>query len=80
MNLARELGLCYSSIAAVTDYDIGLQKDLVINPNHMDAILEIFREDIQKTKYLLLAFIKSAPSLSCKCVSTVLKAYYEHSL
>jgi len=79
--LARELGLCYSAIAAVTDFDVGLQESLVIDPRHMSAVLEIFKDDIQKTRSLLLAFInKSMPKLSCKCASSVVKAYYEESL
>lgn len=79
--LARELGICYSAIAAVTDYDVGLQESLVIDSRHMDVILEIFKSNIQKTKSLLLAFIsKSARKLSCGCASAVLKAYYEESL
>lgn len=78
---ARELGLCYAAIAAVTDYDVGLQKRLVINPRRMDAILKIFKNNIRKTKKLLLAFIKqSAPKLSCQCASKVLDAYYQKSL
>lgn len=78
---ARELGLCYSAIAAVTDYDVGLQESLVIDPRHMDAVLEIFRGDIQKIKALLMAFIsKSVPDLFCRCASAVLKAYYEEPL
>lgn len=76
--LARELGLCYSAIAAVTDYDVGLHESLVIDPRHMDAVIEIFKGNIQKTKSLLLAFIsKSAHKLSCGCASAVLKVYYE---
>lgn len=76
--LARELGLCYSAIAAVTDYDVGLQESLVIDLRHMDAILEIFKINIQKTKSILLAFIKkSISSFSCGCASVVTKAYYE---
>ena len=76
--LARELGLCYSAIAAVTDYDVGLQESLFIDPRHMDAILEIFRGNIQKTKSLLLAFIKKTIScFSCGCASVAVKAYYE---
>lgn len=78
---ARELGLCYAAVAAVTDYDVGLQESLVIDPCHMDAVFEVFRSDIQKTKTLLLAFIERAVSeLSCKCASVVLKSYYEKSL
>ena len=79
--LAREMGLCYAAIAAVTDYDIGLQESLVINPGYMDTVLEIFRNNIRKTKNFLLEFIEnSAVDLSCKCASVVLKAYYEESL
>lgn len=78
---ARELGLCYAAVAAVTDYDVGLQESLVIDPRHMDAVLEVFRSDIQKTKALLLAFVSdSIADLSCKCASAVLEAYYEKSL
>ena len=75
---ARELGLCYAAIAAVTDYDVGLQENLVIDPRHMDAVLVVFKDNIRKTKNFLLAFIESAlGDLSCKCASVVLKAYYE---
>ena len=78
---AKELGLCYSAIAAVTDYDVGLQEDQVINPKRMDIILNIFKDNIQKTKSLLMAIInKSIPELSCGCASSVLKAYYEELL
>ncbi len=79
--LAKELGLCYSAIAAVTDYDVGLQESLVIGPGHMSVILEIFRDDIKKTRSLLLAFInKPVSQLSCRCASLVLETYYEESL
>lgn len=78
---AREIGLCYSAIAAVTDYDVGLQEDLIIDPRHMEDVLKIFRSDIQKTRSFLLAFIeKAVPELSCKCASTLIKAYYEETL
>ena len=74
---ARELGLCYAAIAAVTDYDVGLQESLVIDPRQMGKILEIFGDNIQRTKGLLLALIQQAPELSCGCASTELKTYYE---
>lgn len=78
---ARELGLCYSAIATVTDYEVGLQESPVISPRHMDVVLKIFKGNIQKMKSLLLAFInKSVHDLSCGCASIVLKAYYEESL
>src|SRR5665213_3269292 len=37
---AKELGLCYASVASVTDYDVGLHESLVIDPRSMDAILK----------------------------------------
>lgn len=77
---ARELGLCYSAIASVTDYDVGLQESLVIDPRRMNEVLKIFKDNILAVKTLLQAFIKRSPGLSCKCASTVLKAYYEDSL
>jgi 5'-methylthioadenosine phosphorylase len=76
---AKELGLCYSAIASVTDYDAGLQESLVIDPKNADRFLKIFRENVSKTKDLLLGFIDSPFSkLSCKCAKTVVKAYYEN--
>jgi 5'-methylthioadenosine phosphorylase len=79
--LARELGLCYSAIASVTDYDVGLQESLVIDPGQMSEVLEVFRNNIRSVKTLLQAFIESyVPKLSCKCASAVLKAYYEGCL
>lgn len=79
--LARELGLCYSAIASVTDYDVGLQENLVMDPEHMNAVLGVFKGNIQKTKSILLAFISKAVSrLSCKCAHNVVKAYYEQLL
>lgn len=78
---ARELGLCYVAIAAVTDYDVGLQESLVIDPRQMGKVLEVFRGNIQRTRDLLLTFIRDqAQTLSCGCASTVIKAYYEEGL
>lgn len=79
--LARELGICYSAIAFVTDYDIGLQENIVIDPGRMDNVLRIFKGNISNTKSILLTFInKFASRLLCKCASSLLKAYYEESL
>lgn len=78
---AKELGLCYATIATVTDYDVGLLQSLVIDPRKMDEVLKIFRHNIQKTKKLLLEIIhKEAGGLSCQCAQTILKAYYEEGL
>jgi 5'-methylthioadenosine phosphorylase len=78
---ARELGMCYAAIAAVTDYDVGLHESLVMDPHHMDDILEVFRENIRVVKRLVLGFIEQAsPDLSCTCARSMVKAYYEANL
>lgn len=75
---ARELGLCYGTIAAITDYDVGLHENLTIDPAKMEAILPIFRQGVEKTKRVVQAFVeRSATASACKCAATVLKAYYE---
>lgn len=74
---ARELGICYAAVAAVTDYDIGLQEHVAIDPRRMEPVLQIFKANIKKTKDLLIAFIEqSAHQLNCNCASTLLQAYY----
>ena len=78
---ARELGLCYASISAVTDYDVGLQEDLTMDPKHMPEVLEIFKANIQRTKNLLLAWMQNSyPDFACSCSLLQLKTYYEDSL
>jgi 5'-methylthioadenosine phosphorylase len=77
---ARELGLCYGAIAAITDYDVGLHENLTIDPINMDVILPIFKQGIERTKRIVLAFVeRSARASACKCAATVLKAYYEQT-
>lgn len=75
---ARELGLCYAVVAAVTDYDVGLKESLTMNPEAMSAILEIFRTNIQKSWEVLKRCAENhAEGFSCSCASTLLRAYYE---
>jgi 5'-methylthioadenosine phosphorylase len=76
--LARELGLCYATIATVTDYDVGLQEELVINPHNMKGVLEVFKANIVKTKDLLHSLVRDLKSdLKCQCAETLVKPYYE---
>lgn len=78
---ARELGICYVAIASITDYDVGLHESLVMGPNQMDAILKIFKGNVQKMQTFLLAFVeRKIADLSCKCASALIKPYYEESL
>lgn len=77
--LAKEIGLCYAVIASVTDYDIGLKKNLTFGHDNIDAILEIFQSNIKNTKNIILEFAKKfSPTFSCGCASHSIKAYYEN--
>lgn len=75
---AKELGLCYASIAAVTDYDVGLQESLIIDPSNMEPVLKVFRDNIERTKTLLLALAESCrPDVVCGCANSIIRTYYE---
>lgn len=78
---ARELGLCYGAVAAITDYDVGVGKTLTMdfsNNSNREAVLAVFRDNITETKRLLLGFIKlMSGRMQCRCAKTSIKAYYE---
>ncbi|KKR13692.1 MAG: Purine nucleoside phosphorylase [Candidatus Woesebacteria bacterium GW2011_GWA1_39_21b] len=78
---ARELGLCYGAVAAITDYDVGVGKALTMDftdISNQEEILAIFRNNITKIKRLLLGFTELASGrMQCQCAETSVKAYYE---
>ena len=52
--LARELELCYATIAMVTDYDVGVEGD---EPVSAERVMEVFRENNERLRELLFAAI-----------------------
>jgi 5'-methylthioadenosine phosphorylase len=60
--LAREMQICYVSIATVTDYDVWYE-----NPVSSKEILEVLSKNASKTKELLAKFIPSIPESRNKC-------------
>ncbi|MEA2686638.1 MAG: 5-methylthioadenosine phosphorylase, partial [Actinomycetota bacterium] len=46
--LARELGMCYSGVALVTDYDAGLEGVEGIEPVTIEVVFEVLAENIEK--------------------------------
>lgn len=75
---AKEAGICYAALAAITDYDVGLHEDLTIKPGEMSKILQIFHEDIKKTKASLLSTISSFENnWNCTCANNAIKTYYQ---
>lgn len=60
--LAREMQICYVSIATVTDYDVWYE-----NPVSSREILEALTKNASKIKELLAKFIPSIPESRNKC-------------
>jgi 5'-methylthioadenosine phosphorylase len=67
--LARELGLCYTSIALVTDHDAGVEGEHGVT---MEEVFRVFRENTDRMRELLLAAVAVLPQeRSCPCTSTL---------
>ena len=75
--LARELGMCYSGLALVTDYDAGTgpsgqERDGVERAEAvtMEAIFKMLAENIERVKAVLHRAIPAVPEdLTCDCSS-----------
>ena len=52
--LARELGMCYSGVALVTDYDAGLEGVAGIEPVTIEVVFKVLAENIEKVQATLL--------------------------
>jgi 5'-methylthioadenosine phosphorylase len=59
--LARELGICYSSLAMVTDYDVWAEK-----PVNVAEVLRTMRENVGKIQLIIERAIGKMPGLG-KC-------------
>jgi len=66
--LARELGLCYSGVALVTDRDIGIEGDPDSRPVTMQEALAVLAANVDHTRALLAAAIPAIPlEPACEC-------------
>jgi 5'-methylthioadenosine phosphorylase len=62
--LARELGICYQSIAMSTDYDCWKKGE---EPVTWDMILSIMHKNADNVKALLLKTIPKIKNMECSC-------------
>jgi 5'-methylthioadenosine phosphorylase len=63
--LARELGLCYGSLALATDYDVGIEG---VAPVEHAEVLRVFEANLERLRSALLAAIPAIPSdRACEC-------------
>ncbi len=74
---ARELGLCYATMASVTDWDVGVGTTISMRPENMDRVLEIFRANTVLTKRALVCLVRRLSEFQCGCASTVIEEYYK---
>lgn len=67
--LARELALCYTSIALVTDLDAGLAPGDEVQ---QQDVLQVFAENVERLRALLLRVVDALPRTpACRCGSTL---------
>lgn len=67
--LARELGLCYTSLALVTDLDAGVEGGHGVT---QEEVFRVFRENTERLRDLLLAAVAELPAeRTCPCPSTL---------
>ena len=63
--LARELGLCYASLALVTDYDVGIEG---VEPVEHAEVLRVFEANLERLRAVLLDAVTATPvDRSCQC-------------
>ena len=74
---AREAGLCYASMASVTDWDVGVGTTLSMDPRNMDQVLAIFRRNVQTTQAAVLHLIDRLPAFACDCSQRLVAEYYK---
>ena len=67
--LARELALCYTSIAVVTDLDAGVEQGQGVS--HAE-VLEVFARNVERLRALLLSIVPALPVLrECACATAL---------
>jgi len=63
VNLAREVRMCYSTIAMVTDYDVWAEK-----PVSAEEVVKTMNENVEKVKKLIANLITKIPiERKCNC-------------
>ncbi|HEX8770012.1 MAG TPA: S-methyl-5'-thioadenosine phosphorylase [Acidimicrobiales bacterium] len=66
--LARELGMCYSGLALVTDYDAGLEGIDGAGAVTMDVVFAVLRDNIERVQRLLTRAVPEVPAgRGCAC-------------
>lgn len=65
--LALEFGMCYVGMAIITDYDAGLEGREDIVPVTEDEVIQVFEQNKERVKRLVLEMVKKITSKKCPC-------------
>jgi len=70
--LARELELCYASIALITDYDAGLEGDPSVPHVRTRDVLGVLKSNTERVKAMLHGLVGQVPTArGCECGSAL---------
>lgn len=65
--LARELGLCYATLAMVTDYDAGLEQGAGVEPVTIEQVFTVFEQNLARLRQILFTALASVPEERACC-------------
>ena len=75
---ARERGICYAAVAAVTDYDAILHEETDLTVENWQKVRDTFINNIVITRKLLVSVIMRFPALGgCNCAKTWQPEFYK---
>ncbi|MGI8757725.1 MAG: S-methyl-5'-thioadenosine phosphorylase, partial [Acidimicrobiales bacterium] len=72
--LARELGLCYATLALVTDYDTGVEDHEEVAPVSQEAVFAFFGENLERLRQVLFDAVgrmSTQADSPCACAGVV---------
>ncbi len=70
--LARELGICYVSIALITDYDVGVEGVAGVEPVSQAEVFSFFERNAEVVRGVLSRAIREMPEArTCACADAV---------
>jgi 5'-methylthioadenosine phosphorylase len=65
--LARELGMCYATVALVTDYDSGVDDRPEVAPVSQGEVFAVFEANVDRLRRVLLRAVAQVGARTCQC-------------
>jgi len=75
VTLARELGMCYTAVGLVTDYDVGIVAKEKLPPVTTEEIISVFKENNERALKLIYKMVEIWPKeRKCRCEKVLERA------